>query len=1121
MQHGRQIRKIAAVAMTAVFLIVIYVPSFAQSSSDNTSPSFVELYWKSSKTVSAQGVTNLIILDPEIAKAEVSDGSIQFFGLERGETVALGYRNDKPVSIRVRVIPRPDIVISPAMLRRQSEMAQGTVSSNVQVSDSNGLTTTSVLSGFTWSQLAGDDGHLNIATQVEDNDFAGGHAFNIRHGSIAYFNPGIQIQALDFIVSLTNNGPQRYLSPFAISDSVELRGAALTLNRGDNQYMFFGGTTIPFYYLTLGSTRDIGGFSFLRQQSEKLSLFATSSYINTPTTFLGLSGQRQNDFMQTGGFNYSLNSKWTLRATGSGSNHGGMGRGEVDYISHKIVFFAGGSISAPLFPLNQVFSLFSGTKAIKAGLTLNSSDRFSESVYYQHAETQAINNILRAGNSDYLNPSFAWRINRSQNLNFNYTYSRNTGGFANQTSTGNRFDSAWSYQFTPRVTNTAQFTIGSVQDPLQLNSEDQLAFRDGIVFPVKGGNMQISFSEERRNPSLVQKLNSELNLLSPALQNLFLQDPVSFVQSGNLPPDVKAILDAQVPINTSISASGQFRLGKKLSLSPNFSVARFNSGRGQSWTPFAGYMLTYQATRTLQFNSGLSNVWVLSNSLTPQRTTIFSFGFNKIFSAMPVSSLLPGIHSGHIIEGRVFRDTNLNGVFNVGEKGIMGIRVDLDNGDSTLTDELGRYRFSVGPGDHRVFLNLTQFGGPIRMTTQNEAQVDLIRQRLVVVDFGVVDFARLMGSVFNDLRFDGKRQFDAKGLPDVHLILDDGKRPRTIVAETNGNFEVDDVLPGDYKLSVDPNTLPPNYVLPADSFEVHVAPVSTVVQAIPARALRSISGRVFLKVSVDSAAPATDPGKLKIGGVPQSGVRSQRGGQAGGRINAGQGTRKAQQGPGGQAETGDYNLVPLAGIQLSAGYGIAISDEKGNFLLRDLPAGDLSVTVVPVKPLAPGMKVPSGTVHMPPDPIQVQGATIVISNPDLVPYLVGKTADEVREEALNGVSHAPASSSAEPKAASATEAPRIVAPESTKAEAAHEGAEDKTESVDNQRLAPPVLVVRSAPAAARNSSTLEEIAVPGSYDSRAVVQFTVKMAYCLMDHNCKGLEDGSFALSALPTDGSR
>jgi hypothetical protein len=78
----------------------------------------------------------------------------------------------------------------------------------------------------------------------------------------------------------------------------------------------------------------------------------------------------------------------------------------------------------------------------------------------------------------------------------------------------------------------------------------------------------------------------------------------------------------------------------------------------------------------------------------------------------------------------------------------------------------------------------------------------------------------------------------------------------------------------------------------------------------------------------------------------------------------------------------------MAGVQITAGFGVAKTDENGNFLLRDLPAGDLTVTLVPVKELPAGMKMPAGQVKMPPEPIQVQGATIVISNPELSPYLV-------------------------------------------------------------------------------------------------------------------------------------
>jgi SdrD B-like protein len=442
-----------------------------------------------------------------------------------------------------------------------------------------------------------------------------------------------------------------------------------------------------------------------------------------------------------------------------------------------------------------------------------------------------------------------------------------------------------------------------------------------------------------------------------------------------------------VPISTSISASAQLRWWKKLSFNPNFSFARASSGQTTSWTPFAGYGLNYQVRPSFEFNSGLTNVWVFNGqSNQVQRTTLMYFGFVKHFSAMP-GSILPSRHAGRIVEGRVFRDNNVNGAYNLGEQGLVGIQVRLDDGQIAETDEQGRYKFSdVTQGEHTVSFSLTQFAAPVRMTTKNQAAIDLLRQKIAIVDFGIVDFARVTGSIFNDLHLDGSRQPDAKGLASVHLMLDDGKRQRTIVAQENGDFELDDVVPGDYMMSVDRATLPANYTLAQDSFTLHVAPVSTVVQNIPARAMRSISGRVFVKVLAEPAAQPGDTGKLKIGGMPGA-VRTQRGGQAGGRVNQAGGRGQAQ-GANGANTGGDYNLVPLAGVQITAGFGVAKTDENGNFLLRDLPAGDLTVTLVPTKELPAGMKIPSGQVRMPAEPIQVQGASIVISNPELTPYLV-------------------------------------------------------------------------------------------------------------------------------------
>lgn len=973
-----------------LLLSVLSPVAGAQSAGANGIPSLIEVYWQWSRVITLPDLANIVVLDPDVAKIDTTPDGIQVFGLERGETVLVGYLHDKPVSIRIRVVMRPIASISPSLLHQQSEMAQGAVGSTVQIANSAGLTTTAVVNTFNWTQLAGSQGRVFINTEVEDNNFEGGHVFNVRHGVMAYRSPGVDVVLMDNAVSLTNNGLQRFVSPFTASDTVELRGGGITFKRGDNQYMFFGGTTIPFYFLTLGSTRDVGGFSFSRKQTDHLNLFATTSYINSPVDFLNPLGGRRSDVMQTGGFDYQPNDRWRFQTTGGISDHGGMGRGEIGYVSRRFTFFGSGGTSSLLFPLNQVQSLFSGTTSAKAGVTLNSSDRFSESLYYQHTVTQPFSNILAAGNSDYVTPSFFWRVNTHDDLNFNYTYSHNAGGFSSQSTTGNRFDTAWRHELAPQVVNAAQVTIGSVQDPLQTTSEDEFTVRDSVTFPIKYGSMMVGFEHDRRNPSLVEKLNTELQLLSPALQSLFLADPVAFVQSNNLPPEVKALLDAEIPISTSFTASAQLRFWKKLSLNPNFSVARASDGKGQAWTPFAGYGLNYQIRPSFDFNSGLSRIWTFGNSSTVRQTTLLYFGFNKRFSAMP-TSLLASLHhpaAHRIVEGRVFRDNNVNGVYNYGEQGLVGLQVKLDDGEVAETDEQGRFKFSdVSQGEHSVSLTLTQFAGPVRMTTKNMTSVDLIRQRIAVVNFGVVDFARISGNVFNDLRFEGKRALDSKGLGNVHLTLEDGKNHRTIIAEPNGDYEVDDVAPGDYIMSADASTLPANYSLLTDTFKVHVMPVSTTVQDVPVRAMRSIAGRVFVKVMAEPTAQPADSGKLKISGMPAGSVRSQRGGQGGG-VRTNQAGRGQAQGTTGPNATGDYNLVPLAGAEITAGFGVAKTDENGNFLLRDLPAGDLTVTLVAKKELQPGMTIPSGLVKMPAEPIQVQGATIVISNPELAPYLV-------------------------------------------------------------------------------------------------------------------------------------
>ena len=940
-------------------LLMILVCALGAFAVEPTVPSSVDVYWKATRTIVAPGVSTVVVLDEDIARAQIGSDTIEFVGLTRGDTVALAYVNGAPVSIVVHVIDRPVNVIPPSLLRRQAEMAHGVISSDVQTSSGNSSNYT-LLSSLAWEQHVGDHS-MNFNSQVEDNNQFGGHGTNLRTAGLNYRSPGFSFSLIDFSQTITGAAPEDRINNFASGNDIQLRGAGVTLGSNRNQLSLFGGSTVPYYFLSLNGTRDVAGFSFRREQTEKLNIYGGASYINVPVNLP--TGIRRNAYaMETGGLSYHLTKGLLLGGQAGYANDGSrMLRGDFSYASYRLTAYASAIAATQTFPLQQIQSLFSGTSTYKGETDYRVTQRLSQRLYYEHTDITPGLIYRVPGNSDYLSPGISYQISRGENLGFYYIYSRNTGGFTSTSSTGNRYDASLNSQITPQVGNNAEVTVGSIQDPLQINSEDRLTLRDTVSFPIKRHTVLLGVEHDRVQPSLLAKLNQELNILSPALQAQFLADPSGFIDSSNFPPEIKALLAAEQPTGTSVSASTIFEFGSKIRFSPTASATHSaNGGSSSNWTQTFGYTFSYQFRPTLQFRSSLNNLflWDAVHN-TGQRTTLLSFGFQKTFMAAP--GTLGFFHRSRIIEGRVFRDNNINGSFNAGEPGMEGVEVRLDDGQVAITDELGRYKFSsVSADQHQLSIALTQFRNPVRMTTRSEADVDLIQQRIAIINFGILDFARVMGNVYNDLRFDNARQPDSKGMQDIGLLLDNGKEVRKIQTAGSGDFELDDVAPGDYKLSLDPASIPPNYLTPVESVAVHVSPVSTVVQDIPVRALRSISGTVLLKTAVPNSEPADRKKRKgsKVGNQPAPAPPAQ-----------------------------EFKLVPLAGVQIAAGPAVATTDTDGKFLLRNLPAGELKVTVTPVKPVPAGMNIPSGVVKLPAEPVQVQGATIVITNSDLLPYL--------------------------------------------------------------------------------------------------------------------------------------
>jgi hypothetical protein len=303
-----------------------------------------------------------------------------------------------------------------------------------------------------------------------------------------------------------------------------------------------------------------------------------------------------------------------------------------------------------------------------------------------------------------------------------------------------------------------------------------------------------------------------------------------------------------------------------------------------------------------------------------------TFGFNKRFST--AGSFFASHSRRGTIRGRLFVDRNLNGVFNVGEPGISGIRVELEEGHSVVTDAEGRFEFSgMRSETYHVRVPLDQFNEAVRLTGPADVVIPVSGGRDSEVNFGVVNFARLVGNVYNNYAMDGKKQPDANGVPHVRLFLEGNGVRRELLSDGAGDYGVFDIMPGDYQLTLDPTTLPANFVGPDGPIAIHVAPVTTIAMDIPVRAIRSISGVVSFK------------------------------------------------------------QAPIAGVQITAGAVTASTAADGTFMLRDLPAGELTLNVVAKNPLPAGLNAPTGKIKLPREPIAVENVSIVISNPDLLPFL--------------------------------------------------------------------------------------------------------------------------------------
>jgi hypothetical protein len=176
-----------------------------------------------------------------------------------------------------------------------------------------------------------------------------------------------------------------------------------------------------------------------------------------------------------------------------------------------------------------------------------------------------------------------------------------------------------------------------------------------------------------------------------------------------------------------------------------------------------------------------------------------------------ISGLKPGqewLGSGSI-EGWVFNDANLNGNKDADETGVEGIKVKLEDGTTVITDQRGYYNFSaVAAGKHLVTLEAKRIPAAYTFLGSETMAVEVRRRAAVRVDFPFAQGASIKGRVIEDALGTGKPARDAKGIPDVLVLLEPGNF--NTYTDSEGYFALEGLLPKTYEMTLDRETLPEN-----------------------------------------------------------------------------------------------------------------------------------------------------------------------------------------------------------------------------------------------------------------------------------------------------------------------
>ncbi len=251
------------------------------------------------------------------------------------------------------------------------------------------------------------------------------------------------------------------------------------------------------------------------------------------------------------------------------------------------------------------------------------------------------------------------------------------------------------------------------------------------------------------------------------------------------------------------------------------------------------WYLTAQSMRMMELYLGLSRMlpygikmrfdfrasWPLDSNrpanywFTVRLDRRFNWGEAPVYQGKTSGPALGGTGK---IEGLVFADRNLNGIFDREDLVFPGVWLQLEDGSGVESDRSGRFAFSRVPeGLHTLSLDVRNIPAEFYLLSPEFQKVVVERRRSTRLDFMLVEGATVGGKVFLDVNKNGYLDEDDQPLKDILVILKPvpaEELPASLekmrteelsnFVDQKGNFVFENILPGRYELLIEEETLP-------------------------------------------------------------------------------------------------------------------------------------------------------------------------------------------------------------------------------------------------------------------------------------------------------------------------